>query len=154
MDYPRGFYRRLPFGDRPGPGFRVGGGEKGQQAEQAVRSPDHAPEGRFADTQVGEEGFALFAKKDLDGAIAKYEAALEVDPTFVLAWSALGMAHSRKGEIDEAIAAGLKAVELEPDEALGYTNLSIFYQQKGMVPEAEDAKARAMQLSIRAQGGS
>jgi len=89
------------------------------------------------------EGFALFAKQDLDGAIAKYKEALEADPTFVLAWSALGMAHSRKGEIDEAIAAGLKAVELEPEETLGCTNLSIFYQQKGMAPEAEEVKARA-----------
>jgi len=99
------------------------------------------------------EGFARFAQKDLDGAIAKYQEALEADPAFTLAWSALAMAHSRKGEIDEAIAAGHKAVDLEPDEALGYTNLSIFYQQKGMIAEAEDAKARAMQLSLKAQGG-
>jgi len=100
------------------------------------------------------EGFALFAQKDLDGAIAKYEEALEADPAFALAWNALAMAHSRKGEVDEALAAGRKAVELEPDEALGYTNLSIFYQQKGLIAEAEDAKARAMQLALKAQGGS
>ena len=59
---------------------------------------------------IYQEGFALFAKQDLDGAIAKYKEALAADPTFVLAWSALGMAHSRKGEIDEALAAGLKAL--------------------------------------------
>jgi len=99
------------------------------------------------------EGFARFAGKDLEGAIAKYREALAADPGFVLAWSALGMALSRKGEIDLAIEAGRKAVELEPDEPLGYTNLSIFYQQKGMIAEAEDAKARAMQLAMRRQGG-
>jgi len=102
---------------------------------------------------IYKEGFALFARQDLDGAIAKYREALAADPAFTLAWSALAMAHSRKGEIDEAIEAGLKAVQLEPEEALGYTNLSIFYQQKGMVPEAEDAKARAMQLAMRTPGG-
>jgi superkiller protein 3 len=103
---------------------------------------------------IYQEGFALFAKQDLDGAIAKYREAVEADPGFTLAWSALAMAHSRKGEIDEAIAAGQKAVELEPEEALGYTNLSIFYQQKGLIAEAEDAKARAMQLAMKAQGES
>lgn len=101
---------------------------------------------------IYKEGFALFAAKDLDGAIARYREALEVDPDFTLAWSALAMAHSRKGEVEEAIAAGQKAVELEPDEPLGYTNLSIFYQQKGLIAEAEDAKARAVQLAMKAQG--
>lgn len=100
------------------------------------------------------EGFALFVKQDLDGAIAKYGQALAADPQLAIAWSALAMAHSRKGDFDAAIEAGLKTAELEPDEPLTYTNLSIFYQQKGMVPEAEDAKARAMQLGMRQQGGN
>ena len=38
---------------------------------------------------IYKEGFALFAAKDLDGAIAKYREALEADPDFTLAWSAL-----------------------------------------------------------------
>jgi tetratricopeptide (TPR) repeat protein len=100
---------------------------------------------------IYKEGFAHFVRKDLDGAIALYREALAADPGFALAWSALGVALSRKGALDLAIEAGLRAVELEPDEPLGYTNLSIFYQQKGMIAEAEAAKARALQLGMRKQ---
>ncbi len=49
------------------------------------------------------DGIALHDKGDYDGAIAKYEAALEIDPDNVLAWYELALSHQAKGDCSKAI---------------------------------------------------
>lgn len=92
------------------------------------------------------EGLRAYGKGNLDDAIAAFDEAVQVDPTYADAYFALANCYNKKGNLDEAIAAIRKAIELNPKEALYHTELSRLYVQRGMVPEAEAAKAEAMRL--------
>jgi Flp pilus assembly protein TadD len=97
------------------------------------------------------QGFAHFAKDELDEAVALYRQAIEAEPTLAIAWNGLSIVLARQGRLDEAVEAARKLVELEPDEALSHTNLSRILMQQGRIPEAEDARAAAMQLQMKQQ---
>ena len=99
------------------------------------------------------EGFAHFAKGELEPAIALYRQAIEADPDLAIAWNGLSMALAQAGQLDEGIEAARRLVEIEPDDPLSHTNLSRILMQKGLIPEAEDARAVAMQLQMKQQGG-
>ena len=101
---------------------------------------------------IYKEGFALFAKGQVEQAIARYREAIEASPRLSIAWNGLSLALAKQGDLDSAIEAAEKLVELEPDEPLSHTNLSRILMQKGLIPEAEDAKARAMGLQMRKRG--
>ena len=85
---------------------------------------------------------------DKEGAIARLEEALELDPQFVLAHGLLAKLYTDLAEADKAIAHARKVVELEPDDAFSYTALSVIYQRCGRIPEAEHAKAMAWQKQM------
>lgn len=102
--------------------------------------------------EVYREGFGLFAKGELEAAIARYRRALELDPELAIAWNGLSMALAQNGDLDAGIEAARKLVELEPEDPLSHTNLSRLLQRKGLIPEAEDAKAAAMRLQFEKQG--
>jgi len=93
-----------------------------------------------------QEAFAAFARGDLTGAVARYEALVGAAPDFALAFQGLAEAHARLGQLDDAIAAIRRAIELEPDESLYHTSLSRFLQRQGNIPEAEEAAAQASRL--------
>ncbi|MGH0036939.1 MAG: tetratricopeptide repeat protein [Myxococcota bacterium] len=98
------------------------------------------------------EGFAHFARGELEPAIDLYRRALEADPGLAIAWNGLSMALAQSGQLDEGIEAARRLVELEPEDPLSHTNLSRILMQKGLIPEAEDARAKAMQLQMKQQG--
>jgi len=91
------------------------------------------------------------AEGQLDDAIAKYQAALTLDPVFADAWEGLSMAFADLERWDDALEAAKKVVELTPDEQLGYTNVSRIYQRAGNVPEAEAWAAKARVLDWKRQ---
>jgi tetratricopeptide (TPR) repeat protein len=93
-----------------------------------------------------QEAFTAFARGDVEGAVARYEALVSAAPDFALAFQGLAEAYSRLGQLDSAIAAIRRAIELEPDESLYHTSLSRFLQRQGNVPEAEAAAAQASRL--------
>jgi len=78
-----------------------------------------------------------FSRGEYDGAIAKLQAILGVEPAHFEAQLALGMAHYRKGDYPVAIAEGHKAEQLKPKEQLVHTNLSLFYMKAGDKAKAE-----------------
>jgi tetratricopeptide (TPR) repeat protein len=93
----------------------------------------------------------LVADGNLDEAIAVYQQAIALDPTFSDAIHGLAMAYADKGMFDQAIEYGRKLVELTPDDTLAHTSLSMFYQRKGMIPEAEAEGAKARVLDWKRQ---
>ena len=95
------------------------------------------------------EGFNLFAKGQIEDAIARYREALTIDDELSIAWNGLSMALAKLGDLEAAIDAAEKLVELEPDDPLSHTNLSRILMQKGLIPEAEEASARAMGLQMK-----
>lgn len=98
---------------------------------------------------IYKEGFAHFVKGEVDQAISRYHAAIEVEPGLAIAWNGLSMALAKKGDLEAAVEAAEKLVELEPSDPLSHTNLSRILMQQGKIPEAEDAKAKAMGLQMR-----
>ncbi len=105
--------------------------------------------------ELYDEGLDLAFDEDYAGAIAKYLAALEVDPGYTDALHALAMAHAETGDLDAAIETGKKLCEIAPDDILAHTSLSTFYMNKDMIPEAEaeSAKARMLDWKQQLKGG-
>ncbi len=93
----------------------------------------------------------LVADGQLDDAIAVYEQAIALDPTFADAIHGIAMAYADKGMFDEAITYGRRLVELTPDDTLAHTSLSMFYQRKGLIAEAEAEGAKARVLDWKRQ---
>jgi len=91
------------------------------------------------------------ADGDLEGAVAAYRQALEIEPDFADVWEGLSMALSDLGRFDEAIAAAQRVVELMPDELLSYTNISRICQKAGDVPKAEEWSAKGRMLDWKQQ---
>ena len=98
---------------------------------------------------IYKEGFSLFVKGDVEGAITRYRDALAADEGLAIAWNGLSMALAKQGDLEAAVEAAEKLVELEPEDPLSHTNLSRILMQKGMIPEAEDARAKAMGLQMK-----
>lgn len=92
-------------------------------------------------------GLGKLGSGDLDGAIAHFQAAVEVDDTFFMGHLGWAQALDRQGKVDAAIEQVKLAIVLAPDEALAHTSLSRLYQQKGMIPEAEEEMAISQRLS-------
>src|SRR5262249_16056146 len=98
-------------------------------AAAAVAGALRLPEGQALGQQEGAReralaaqnlGRALYAKKDLDGAIAEFRKAIELDPTLAPAYSGLGVALRDKKDLDGAIAQFRKAIEVDPKYAPAY----------------------------------
>jgi tetratricopeptide (TPR) repeat protein len=85
---------------------------------------------------------------DKEGAIAKLEEAVALDPSFSIAHGLLAKLFADLAIVDKAILHAQKVVELEPDDAFSYTALSVIYQRCGRIPEAEHAKAVAWQKQM------
>ena len=84
---------------------------------------------------------------ELESAVGKYRACVELDPEFFDGWHALGMALMKLGRFPEAIEAGKKTVALKPNDQIGWTSLSLFYNRNGDIKEAEAAGTKAKILS-------
>jgi tetratricopeptide (TPR) repeat protein len=76
-------------------------------------------------------GLARQAKGDLDGAIADYNRAIELDPKVPYVYDYRGFARRDKGDLDGAIADYNTAIELDPHDANGYHNRALSKQTKG-----------------------
>ena len=101
--------------------------------------------------ELFDQGVDLVADGKLEEAMAKYEEAITVDPTFADAWQGLALAANELGRHDRAIEAGKKLCELTPDDVLAYTTLSRIYQAAGMIAEAEAEGGKARILDWKRQ---
>ena len=101
--------------------------------------------------ELYDQAVDCIADGQIDAAVAKYRAAVELDPKFADAWAGLSMALADKELWEEALAAAKRVVELSPDDQLGYTNVSRIYQRAGNVPEAEAWAAKGRVLDWKRQ---
>jgi tetratricopeptide (TPR) repeat protein len=85
-----------------------------------------------------------------EGAVAKLEEAVALDPAFAIGHGMLAKLYADLAKADQAIEHALKVAELEPDDAFSFTALSVIYQRCGRIPEAEHAKAVAWQKNMGA----
>jgi len=76
-------------------------------------------------------GETLRATGDLDGAIAKYTRAIEIDPKGGFAYSSWGNALAAKGDLEGAIAKYERAIELDPESGFVYNSWGNALYNKG-----------------------
>lgn len=80
-------------------------------------------------TKLYDEADKLKDQGDLEGAVAKLEAALAIDENYALAHSALAVVEQRLGRHESAVAHAQRVCELEPNDPFSYTALSVTFQR-------------------------
>jgi TolB-like protein/DNA-binding winged helix-turn-helix (wHTH) protein/Tfp pilus assembly protein PilF len=81
-------------------------------------------------------GWSYYFDRRYDAAIAQYQQAIRMDPTFALAHQTLGMAYERKGMRREALAELQRAVELSGASASTVAALGAAFAEAGDRPSA------------------
>jgi Tfp pilus assembly protein PilF len=91
------------------------------------------------------EAEALRTAKDYPGAIAKYQAALQANPSLYKAWGGIGLIYSQMDQPDQAIEAFNKLLESEPDNVDARIEIANLWFKKG---NAEEAKKVLAQIDL------
>ncbi len=90
--------------------------------------------------------FRQSALGDLDGAVADYSKAVELDPKYPAAYNFLAWAEIDRGRAEEAQAALKKYVDLAPTEANAYDSLAHMALRRGATDEAVAQAKKALQV--------
>ncbi|MFO0916392.1 MAG: scaffolding protein [Pirellulales bacterium] len=106
--------------------------------------------------QIYAEAEQLKRAGDVEGAIAKLEEGLQVDPRHVLSHLALAVLYGRVNQHEDAIRHGEMACQIDPQDAFNFTAMSVTYQRawagthnQQYIQLAENAMARARMLEGR-----
>lgn len=91
-------------------------------------------------------GIAHYNKREFDQAIADYDEALRLDPSYAHAYSTRGNAYRRKGENDRGIADYDEALRLNPDFSVAYYNRGNAYRDKSDYHRAIESYDEAIRL--------
>jgi tetratricopeptide (TPR) repeat protein len=94
-------------------------------------------------------GAALARIGRIDGAIAQYRKALEIDPSCAAAYNNLGDALVSQGQIKEAAAAFEQALAIDSKLAPAWNNLAGVLSKSGRLREAVAGYRRAIELDAR-----
>ncbi len=90
---------------------------------------------------------SLLQKGQVDDAIAHYNRALELDPTYGEAHYNLANSLLRLGRVDEAVAHYEKALEINPNNAPAHYNLGSVFLQTGRLDEGIAHYRKALELN-------
>lgn len=97
-------------------------------------------------TRFYNQGLVFNAKGDLDAAISNYKMALNMDPDFVLAHTALGHAFFLKGKLNKSIKEFRKATEIDPTFGSAHCSLGAALGEVGKMEEAIAEFKKAIDL--------
>lgn len=81
-------------------------------------------------------GDALMKKRDYDGAIAAFSAALDADPENPFYLNARGLAYGDKGDDEHALADYERCLKVRPNYASAYNNRGLIFMRKGDLDRA------------------
>jgi Flp pilus assembly protein TadD len=93
------------------------------------------PQGDMAQYHCA-EGILLCEQDQLDGGMAQFQKALEIDPNLTEAHYHLGNALARCGRLDEAVAQFRQALTIKPNDANVHNSLGAALQLQGKIDEA------------------
>jgi tetratricopeptide (TPR) repeat protein len=91
------------------------------------------------------EGIKLFKANDLDGAIERFRAGIQIDPLSAkLHYQLATLLLRKKGMVFQAMQQFEEAVTLDPEMLSALRNLAILYQSKGFKNKAVEMWERAL----------
>ncbi|HEY7162228.1 MAG TPA: tetratricopeptide repeat protein [Acidobacteriota bacterium] len=102
------------------------------QLEPAVKQEAAQQKEKTPGLDLVEEGNQLKASKDYAGAVAKYEAALQTNPSLVEVYGDIARTYAEQGKNDEAVAAYKKFVAAKPDPEAKMELASLLLEQKNV----------------------
>jgi lipoprotein NlpI len=85
-------------------------------------------------------------KGDLDGALADYNRAIELNPKDAKAYTNRGLVKQARADLDGALADYARAVELDPKDVLAYYNQGVLKKDRGDLSGALADYTRAIEL--------
>jgi Flp pilus assembly protein TadD len=91
-------------------------------------------------------GEALRALERNEEAIPPLTEAVDLTPSNIQAWLALGWCYKRTGRLDQAVDALEHAHEVDPDDALIQYNLACYYSLQGAKRQALEFLSRAIAI--------
>jgi Flp pilus assembly protein TadD len=97
---------------------------------------------------------ALAGLKDMDGAVATFEKAVELDPNRSSTYSELGSIHMFSGNKEGAEAAFQKAIQLDPQNATAHFAYSNFLWANGDLAKAEQEMRTGLAIDPRSTTGN
>jgi tetratricopeptide (TPR) repeat protein/serine/threonine protein kinase len=125
----------------------AGGLRRAQQMEPALRLLRDAqlvhPQDFWTNYNLGH---LLDERKDYEGAVRFYTAAVSARPTAVAALNNLSISLTKHGKPDEAIATCRRAIELDPEFANAHNNLGIALSHQNNVAGAIEAYRKALEI--------
>jgi tetratricopeptide (TPR) repeat protein/CHAT domain-containing protein len=101
---------------------------------------------RFRAMALGNRGNAYSAVGDHDRALADYDEAIRVDPTFATIYYNRGLGYATRGDYDRAIIDFTAAIRLDPGSSNAYNNRGYSLKLKGELDRALADFTTAVQL--------
>lgn len=83
---------------------------------------------------------------NIEAALSLYQKAVELDPTYAVAYNDLGVIYEASGAIDRAEESYLKCVNIDPAYLSVYTNLALLYENKRDLDKAAFYWAKRLEL--------
>jgi tetratricopeptide (TPR) repeat protein len=105
--------------------------------------------GKSKAAAFGVRGEALNKKRDYDGAILAFSAALGADPDNASYINSRGIAYSNKGDDEHALADYGLALQIRPTFASPYNNRGLIFMRNGDLSRALDELNSAVKLSSK-----
>ena len=90
---------------------------------------------------------AYDSRNDYDLAIKDYNTAIELNPSFALAYRNRGVTHEREGKVDLAINDYNKVIELNPNSSRAYSDRARAYRNKRETDRAIEDYKKAMDMN-------
>ena len=112
-----------------------------------IRAEYQQVDSEFLANQLLEEGNRLAYQGDYNGAVAKYNEALQYNPNDVIAYNNRGNAYADLQNYEAAIMDYNKAIELNPNLSEAYNNRGLTYAYMGNYNEAIADLTKAIELN-------
>jgi tetratricopeptide (TPR) repeat protein len=94
------------------------------------------------------QGLELQRIGNIEGAMVLYQKAIQLDPSYPIAYNDLGIIYESKGLTDRAEENYLKAIKVDPTFLSAYTNLAIVYENKRDLEKALICWQKRAQLGL------
>ncbi|MGE5197387.1 MAG: tetratricopeptide repeat protein [Deltaproteobacteria bacterium] len=82
------------------------------------------------------QGMELQRVGNLTGAMALYQKAIEIDPSYAVVYNDLGVVYEAQGFTERAKESYLKSIKVDPNYVSPYSNLALLYENERKLDEA------------------